>query len=38
MVEYGPAGEMFANPKDDYTKSLFAAAPGKDFDFGRFAA
>jgi peptide/nickel transport system ATP-binding protein len=38
VVEYGPAGEVFANPKDDYTKSLFAAAPGKDFDFGRFAA
>ena len=38
VVEYGPAGEVFAHPKDDYTKSLFAAAPGKDWDFGRFAA
>jgi peptide/nickel transport system ATP-binding protein len=38
VVEYGPAGEVFAHPQDDYTKSLFAAAPGKDFDFGRFAA
>jgi peptide/nickel transport system ATP-binding protein len=38
VVEYGPVGEIFAHPKDDYTKSLFAAAPGKDFDFGRFAA
>jgi peptide/nickel transport system ATP-binding protein len=38
VVEYGPTGEIFAAPKDDYTKSLFAAAPGKDWDFGRFAA
>jgi peptide/nickel transport system ATP-binding protein len=38
VVEYGPTGEIFADPKDDYTKSLFAAAPGKDWDFGRFAA
>jgi peptide/nickel transport system ATP-binding protein len=38
VVEYGPAGEIFAHPRDDYTKTLFAAAPGKDWDFGRFAA
>ena len=38
VVEYGPAGEVFAHPRHDYTKSLFAAAPGKDWDFGRFAA
>ena len=38
VVEYGPAGEIFAHPRDDYTRSLFAAAPGKDWDFGRFAA
>jgi peptide/nickel transport system ATP-binding protein len=38
VVEYGPAGEVFADPKDDYTKALFAAAPGRDWDFGRFAA
>jgi peptide/nickel transport system ATP-binding protein len=38
VVEYGPAGEIFAAPKDDYTRALFAAAPGKDWDFGRFAA
>ena len=38
VVEYGPAGEIFADPKHDYTRSLFAAAPGKDWDFGRFAA
>jgi peptide/nickel transport system ATP-binding protein len=37
VVEYGPAGEIFAAPKDDYTRALFAAAPGKDWNFGRFA-
>lgn len=26
VVEYGPAGEIFTDPKDDYTRSLFAAA------------
>ena len=26
MVEYGPAAEVFANPKTDYTKALMAAA------------
>jgi peptide/nickel transport system ATP-binding protein len=38
VVEYGPVGEVFAHPRDDYTRSLFAAAPGKDWDFGRFRA
>jgi peptide/nickel transport system ATP-binding protein len=38
VVEYGPAAEVFAAPKDDYTRSLFAAAPGRDWDFGQFAA
>jgi peptide/nickel transport system ATP-binding protein len=38
VVEYGPAAEVFGHPQNDYTKSLFAAAPGKDWDFGRFAA
>ena len=38
VVEYGPVGEVFTEPRHDYTRSLFAAAPGKDWDFGRFAA
>jgi len=25
-VEEGPAAELFANPKSDYTRALFAAA------------
>jgi microcin C transport system ATP-binding protein len=26
VIEEGPAGELFANPKSDYTRALFAAA------------
>jgi peptide/nickel transport system ATP-binding protein len=37
VVEYGPVGEVFTEPRHDYTRSLFAAAPGKDWDFGRVA-
>ncbi|WP_457941171.1 dipeptide ABC transporter ATP-binding protein [Mesorhizobium sp. 10J20-29] len=29
-VEYGPRDEVFANPKHDYTKTLFAATPRAD--------
>jgi len=35
VVEYGPANEVFVAPKHAYTKALFAAAPGRDFAFGR---
>jgi peptide/nickel transport system ATP-binding protein len=36
IVEYGNAAEIFANPQHAYTKSLFAAAPGRDWVFGEF--
>jgi peptide/nickel transport system ATP-binding protein len=35
VVEYGPAHEVFVSPQHAYTKALFAAAPGRDFAFGR---
>jgi peptide/nickel transport system ATP-binding protein len=38
VVEYGPVDEVFTAPRHDYTRSLFAAAPGKDWNFGRFEA
>ena len=31
MVEFGPAKEVFENPKHAYTKRLLAAAPGRDW-------
>lgn len=30
-IEYGNAAQIFASPKQSYTKSLLAAAPGQDF-------
>ncbi|MFI4998768.1 MAG: ABC transporter ATP-binding protein [Reyranellales bacterium] len=38
VVEYGSAEQVFGAPKDDYTKALFAAAPGRNWEFGKFAA
>ncbi len=38
VVEYGAAEQVFGAPKHDYTKSLFAAAPGRHWEFGKFAA
>jgi peptide/nickel transport system ATP-binding protein len=37
VVEYGSAEQVFGSPKDDYTKALFAAAPGRNWEFGKFA-
>ena len=38
VVEYGPAAQVFGSPRDEYTKALFAAAPGREWEFGKFAA
>jgi len=38
VVEYGTVAEVFANPQNDYTKSLLAAAPGRAWDFAGGAA
>jgi peptide/nickel transport system ATP-binding protein len=38
VVEFGPAGKVFTEPQHDYTQALFAAAPGRDWDFGAFDA
>jgi len=35
VVEEGPATEIFATPRSDYTRALMAAAPGKDYRFAR---
>jgi len=33
VVEYGTVREVFAHPRNDYTKALLAAAPGRGWDF-----
>ena len=34
VVEYGPASRVFGAPEHEYTRALFAAAPGRGFAFG----
>jgi peptide/nickel transport system ATP-binding protein len=33
IVEYGAAEEVFLRPRHEYTRALFAAAPGRNFNF-----
>jgi peptide/nickel transport system ATP-binding protein len=35
VVEHGPLREVFENPKQEYTRALLQAAPGRGFDFAR---
>ncbi len=38
VVEYGPVADVFLRPSHAYTQALLAAAPGRDWEFGKFAA
>src|SRR5260370_41807801 len=38
VVEYGSAEQVFGAPRDDYTKALFAAAPRRNWEFGKVPA
>jgi len=36
IVEQGPAAEILTHPREDYTRQLIEAAPGRDWDFANF--
>ncbi|TEA71965.1 ABC transporter ATP-binding protein [Allopusillimonas ginsengisoli] len=36
IVEAGPAEEVLTSPRQDYTRALISAAPGRDWDFQNF--
>jgi peptide/nickel transport system ATP-binding protein len=38
VVEAGRAADVFANPRHDYTRTLFDAAPGRHWNFSAFRA
>jgi peptide/nickel transport system ATP-binding protein len=38
VVEQGSAADIFGNPRHAYTQALFEAAPGRDWQFGKFEA
>jgi peptide/nickel transport system ATP-binding protein len=36
IVEQGPAAQVLGHPKEDYTRALLDAAPGRGWDFAHF--
>ncbi|BAT61306.1 glutathione import ATP-binding protein GsiA [Variibacter gotjawalensis] len=38
VVEAGITADVFANPQHPYTKALFDAAPGRNYEFAKFVA